>query len=108
MTTRKKPKPTTGQSAPYRSLVWGDMHPHEQRVVAHLVTAHNDSTIRDLAKGLFPRDERPDLRVRNALRRLVAGNWVLRIERATYRITSSGRRCFQKLDNPVIKRWRAA
>lgn len=94
----KRPKPTTGQSAAKRDLPWESLSPDEKEVVKMLNSpGHGPRTVRSieyLADGI--EGDNPRLQARNALRRLVACDWVDRAERAQYQVSVNGRRRLAK------------
>ncbi len=104
MTARRKvrkPKPTTGQHARYRDIPFAKLNTIERRVVELLARYSNGRRSSDkicaLAGCITGPSARTKLRVRNALRRLVACAWVERVGRATYRVTVIGRRRYLKV-----------
>lgn len=99
-----RPRPTTGQSSAPFHLPLDGMNPHERAVVraANRPTSGRREVydVRQLARTA----RRTLLQTRNALRRLVPGNWVERVPevedpdtgdvvavRGRYRVTRSGR-----------------
>lgn len=94
----KRPKPSTGQSAPARDLAWDSMSADEKEVVKLLNSpGHGERKVRTieyLADGI--EGDNPRLQARNALRRVVACGWVDKADRAQYQISTNGRRRLQK------------
>lgn len=90
----ERPKPTTGQSGDEIDLSFGDMNADEQQVVSVLSESDGPMKILDIGtEAGFGRDKaKAHLRVRNALRRPVCGNWVQKVDRGTYKLTAAGRR----------------
>lgn len=89
----KRPKPSTGQSAPARPLPWDSLNTTEKEVVKMLNSpGHGERVVRSveyLADGI--EGDNPRLMARNALRRLVACDWVEKADRAMYQISKNGR-----------------
>ena len=95
----KRPKPTTGQSAPEREMPWDALNGDEQEIVKLLNGkggARAVRTISYLAEGLDDDDAPTKLRIRNALRRVVTGGWAEAVERGTYRVTERGRKRLER------------
>lgn len=94
----KRPKPSTGQSAPERKIEWGDFNRHEKAVLKML---NGDGgrrvqrSVEFLADGIPGDPDNPKLAARNALRRPVSSGWVDRVGKAQYMISESGRRRYQ-------------
>lgn len=87
----KKGKPTTGQSAPKREITLEMLNDNEDAVLDVLYAQKGAATIAQIAEALGSADNKGKLRVRNAIRRLVQGDWVERSDRATYSLSKSGR-----------------
>src|SRR5512146_731936 len=96
----KRPRPTTGQSAPARQLAWEDLRTDEPFVVRSMALLQRPLEgagagavgVAQLAarlRALVDPEEWPTrakLRVRNAIRRLVQGGWLERVAAGTYRL----------------------
>lgn len=90
----KRPKPTSGQSAPERELPWDSLSNDEREVIKMLNSpGHGPRKVRSieyLADGI--EGDNPRLQARNGLRRPVSCGWVDRVERAQYQISEKGRK----------------
>jgi len=90
----KRPKPSTGQSAPERDLPWENLSEGEQAIVKALngkgEGPRNPRSVEYLSE--FFEGRNPKLQVRNALRRIVSCGWVDNIDRGMYQITERGRK----------------
>lgn len=88
----KRPKPTTGQSAPTRKLEWDALNQYERAVIDLLHGGGGRRVPRNvayLADGIDAENAR--LVARNALRRPVSCGWIERVGRAQYMISELGR-----------------
>lgn len=94
----KRPKPTTGQSAPKKELPWDSLSSDEKAIIKMLNSpGHGERKVRTieyLADGL--EGDNPRLQARNALRRPVACDWVDKVERAQYQISKNGRARYER------------
>ncbi len=84
----KRPKPTSGQSAPERQLHFDELSDAEKDIVKMLGRKRVARTVEYLADA-FDGDN-PKLQVRNALRRIVCAGWVDRIGRGQYQLSKNG------------------
>lgn len=100
----KRPDPTTGQSAPERTLAFDDLSSGEVKVVSALDKPGQGrrevKNVSELAKAT----RQTPLVTRNSIRRLVPSNWIERVTSVLndegeevavlghYRITESGRK----------------
>jgi len=105
----KRPAPTTGQSGNPIDLPWVQLNKDERKVVEHLDGGGNGSRNILNIKEIGKKASLEPLCVRNAMRRLVRGDWVENVERGTYRVTQGGRARFAKADKkaPLECRTRA-
>jgi len=90
----EKKKPHTGQSgAAIEDLEYGALNAREKKVVEKLHAEDKNLTIEELSKA-FARSAKDEKQAnswtRNALRRLVRGNLVSKIERGVYKLTRRG------------------
>lgn len=94
----KRPKPSSGQSAPERELPYESLSDDEKEVIKLLDgPGHGHRQVRSiewLADG-FDGDN-PKLRVRNALRRPVSCGWVDWVARGQYQISEKGRKRYAR------------
>jgi hypothetical protein len=91
----KKPaakKAKSGQSAGAIALERAGLNTNETKVLEALRTGRKPLTLVEIAKAAFPRKTRAQGNswVRNALRRLVRGNLVIKVERGTYKASPKG------------------
>jgi len=94
----KRPKPSSGQSAPERALPYEALSDAERLIVKTLNNRGQKRTERSveyLAELMDGDDAK--LQVRNALRRPVACGWVENIARGMYRISEKGRKRLERL-----------
>lgn len=97
----KRPDPTTGQSAPERELAYDAFNEDEEDMIKLLDGKKSEGpretrSVAYLAESVDDDDDRAKLRVRNAMRRLVQGGWVERVDRGKYRISEKGRKRMQR------------
>jgi hypothetical protein len=98
----KRPKPSSGQSAPEREIPWNELN-EDEGVLVQMLAAEDRRAPRSvewLAEAFDDSGKHEynhaKLRARNAVRRLVQGGWVERVERGTYQLTESGKRRYQR------------
>jgi hypothetical protein len=100
----ERPEPTTGQSAPARTISFDELTKYEVKLIQALNApgsgVRQSRGVADLAKSM----RLTPLEVRNTIRRLVPSKWVERVAstindegeevavRGHYRITESGRK----------------
>lgn len=95
----KRPKPTTGQSAPARDLGYELLSDDEREIVRALNGKGNgERHVRTVAflSELFDGDD-PKLQARNALRRPVSCGWVDNVGRGQYQISEKGRKRLSRI-----------
>ena len=96
----KRPKPSTGQSAPERLIKYEDLTDNEKAIIAASKGGKKEAARpwRDVEyySELFDADN-PKLVARNTIRRLIPGGWLERGERGKYRLTENGMRRLERL-----------
>lgn len=94
----KRPKPSTGQSAPARTLAWDELNADERAIVKALNSPghgeRRERTVEWLSE-LFDTDN-PKLTARNAIRRLIPSDWLEKTKRAVYQISKNGRARYER------------
>jgi hypothetical protein len=97
----ERPPPTTGQSGPEVEVPYDELNSTELLLVGLLDDGGDGQrasfSVESMGEAIMEKDRdesapRAKLLARNALRRLVCGGWVERVERARYRITEKGRK----------------
>lgn len=87
----EKPKYEQGQSGPPLDLPFEKMNQDEQDIVRGLYHHEDKATNAQLQGCISRAKRRTNLVVRNALRRLVRGNWVDVKDRGVYALTTKGK-----------------
>ncbi len=88
--TKKRPPPTTGQSAPKRELPQVALSRNEIRLLN--IIALDDPKISMHIRDIGKTARKTDSWVRNTLRRLIPGGYLVHTGRGTYRLSAAGRR----------------
>lgn len=93
MTDSPKPSRRTGQSGDKIDLQPSKLNDNERHIVRTLFEDANPLSIVALANSAFPQQppNQASSWVRNSLRRLVRGDWVEKLGRGTYTLSTLGR-----------------
>src|ERR1700677_1281742 len=89
--SKAAPEKRTGQNGPPLELPANRLNEIERKLVTAMVASTDSaSTLTHLALICFPGDLRGASKVRNGLRRLIRGAWLIREARGKYRLTALG------------------